>query len=113
VTTSCIIIDEMSMMTLKDIHELDVELRRITGIKMRFGGISVVLCGDFLQLPPAGGKALYKKPLNFGRKTANIDPKIKEICEYNSEEDEEYNNHLAELQKRFPDLDKNIAAKEN
>ena len=60
---SCIIIDEMSMMTLQDLYELDVNLRRITGIKMLFGGVSIVLCGDFLQLPPVGGRPLYKRPV--------------------------------------------------
>jgi hypothetical protein len=109
IITSCIIIDEMSMMTLKDIHDLDVRLRRITGIKMRFGGISVVLCGDFLQLPPAGGSALYKRPLNFGKEKTSIDPEINDLCKLNIEEEEEFNNHLAELKKRFPDIDNNKA----
>jgi len=109
VITSCIIIDEMSMMTLKDIHDLDVRLRRITGIKMRFGGISVVLCGDFLQLPPAGGSALYKRPLNFGGEKTSVNPEINDLCELNIEEEEEFNNHLAELKKRFPDIDNNKA----
>jgi DNA repair ATPase RecN len=59
---SCIIIDEMSMMTLTDLYELDKNLRDITGLKTLFGGISIILCGDFLQLPPAGGKPLYKIP---------------------------------------------------
>ena len=83
---SCIIIDEMSMMTLKDLHVLDVELRRITGIKTLFGGISIILCGDFLQLPPAGGKPLYKNPLNIGEKNETI-VKGNEIDDDMNEED--------------------------
>jgi len=46
---------------------------------MRFGGISVILCADILQLPPAaGGSALYKRPLNFVGEKTNIDPEINE-----------------------------------
>jgi len=112
VVTSCIIVDEMSMMTLKDIHDLDVELRRITGIKMLFGGISVVLCGDFLQLPPAGGSPLYKRPLNFGKKPIDTNEKVIGKNEFDIEDDEELNKHIAEIKKRLPDIDKRIMSNE-
>jgi hypothetical protein len=30
-----------------------------------FGGISVILAGDFAQLPPVGGNALYSREVAF------------------------------------------------
>ena len=94
-TISCLIVDEMSMITLRDLYELDVQLRRITGIKMKFGGLSIILCGDFLQLPPAGGKPLYKKPLNH----------ITQIEEEISNEDlEKGRKHFEKYAREHPEL---------
>ena len=104
---SCLIIDEMSMMTLQDIHLLDKELRRVSGIKSLFGGISVILCGDFLQLPPAGGKPLYKKPLANIKVTNEVISEGKETVEidYNDEE-KEIMKDLEELRKQCLILNK-------
>ena len=109
---SCLIIDEMSMMTLKDIHLLDKELRKISGIKILFGGISIVLCGDFLQLPPAGGKPLYKNPLNNIRAISNVIPEENESKSIDDNEEkeeyEQFKKEFEELQEKFPVLNKSL-----
>jgi hypothetical protein len=94
----------MSMMTLKDLHVLDVELRRITGIKTLFGGISIILCGDFLQLPPVGGKPLYKNPLNISTKREEL-PIGNEINDdINDEDIKEIKKDVDKIYKSYPEL---------
>ena len=58
-----LIIDEKSMIPLKTLAIMDQRLRQIFPEKQDefFGGINVFLCGDFFQLPPVGGKALYSR----------------------------------------------------
>jgi hypothetical protein len=59
-----IIIDEVSMMKKYQLAQLDKRLRvakRVPGVV--FGGVHVILVGDFLQLPPVGGSPLYKDPV--------------------------------------------------
>jgi hypothetical protein len=56
-----LMIDEKSMMDLKMLSLVDDHLRVIIPATSDrpFGGINVLLCGDFFQLPPVGGKPLY------------------------------------------------------
>lgn len=50
--TEILIIDEISMLHDYSFTAVDVALRRIRGNDIPFGGIQVILCGDFFQLPP-------------------------------------------------------------
>ncbi len=50
--TKTLIIDEVSMMTPELFEKLDQVGRRIRGSAQPFGGIQIVLIGDFYQLPP-------------------------------------------------------------
>jgi hypothetical protein len=54
-------IDEMSMIGLKLFSCIDHRLREIFphNRDLPFGGLGVVLCGDFAQLPPVLDTALY------------------------------------------------------
>lgn len=54
-TTKILIIDEVSMMSLK-IFDILEEIARITrkGLSRPFGGMQVIFSGDFYQLPPVG-----------------------------------------------------------
>src|SRR3989338_4662305 len=47
-----LIIDEISMLHHYRLDMIDNILRRVKGSWEPFGGIQVVLCGDFFQLPP-------------------------------------------------------------
>ena len=56
-----LICDEKSMISLRQMHWLDQRCRQIfpRGADMPFGGLNVILLGDFFQLPPVGSLALY------------------------------------------------------
>lgn len=48
----CLIIDEISMVGADYFDKLDAVAKAVRKCKKPFGGIQLVLCGDFLQLPP-------------------------------------------------------------
>ncbi len=53
VSTQILIIDEVSMMTPEFLDKLDLVARRVRKrASIRFGGLQLVLAGDFCQLPP-------------------------------------------------------------
>jgi ATP-dependent exoDNAse (exonuclease V) alpha subunit len=60
-----LIIDEKSMIDLKTLSIIDDRLRQIfPDVDQIFGGLNVLLCGDFFQLPPVNGRPLYTtKPI--------------------------------------------------
>jgi ATP-dependent DNA helicase PIF1 len=47
-----LIIDEISMVRADLIDAMDARLRKVRADQRRFGGVQVVMVGDFLQLPP-------------------------------------------------------------
>ena len=51
-TTDCLIIDEISMLSQKLFENIEEICRRLRESDMYFGGMQVVAVGDFLQLPP-------------------------------------------------------------
>ena len=58
-----LITDEMSMLGQRTLAWVDKRLRQATGkLNEPLGGISVMLLGDFAQLPPVGDKAIYASP---------------------------------------------------
>ncbi|EXU94545.1 PIF1-like helicase, partial [Metarhizium robertsii] len=56
-----LIVDEKSMVDIKMLSLIDDRLRAILPATshLPFGGVNVLLCGDFFQLPPVGGQPLY------------------------------------------------------
>jgi hypothetical protein len=55
-----VFIDEISMVSCQDFYCIDLQLKYITGLlDVPFGGINVVVAGDFAQLPPARPYSLY------------------------------------------------------
>ncbi len=53
--TEILVIDEISMLSAEFLDKLDIIGRRLRNkCHLPFGGIQIVLCGDFFQLPPVG-----------------------------------------------------------
>ena len=50
--TDVLVIDEISMLHSYRLDLVDMVLRAVRGVNEPFGGIQVVMCGDFFQLPP-------------------------------------------------------------
>jgi ATP-dependent DNA helicase PIF1 len=64
--TKVLIIDEISMLPKHQLDMVDSIARYILGREQAFGGMQVVLCGDFFQLPPIFFNPLEKeKPFAF------------------------------------------------
>jgi ATP-dependent DNA helicase PIF1 len=60
--TDILIIDEISMMAPVLFHRLERLAREIRGNEAPFGGMQLVLSGDFLQLPPVPDAVDYSIP---------------------------------------------------
>jgi ATP-dependent DNA helicase PIF1 len=54
--TSVLIIDEISMLSGTLLDAVDAVCRQVRGNDLPFGGIQVVVVGDFFQLPPVAGR---------------------------------------------------------
>lgn len=59
-TTDVLIIDEISMLHSYQINMIDIIAKRILNSPEPFGGIQVVVCGDFFQLPPVADERVPK-----------------------------------------------------
>ena len=56
---SLIIIDEVSMMGCSKFKELDAMLKKAKNCDLPFGGLDILLCGDFAQLPAVKQTSLH------------------------------------------------------
>jgi DNA polymerase III delta prime subunit len=60
-----LLIDEMSMADAVTLSHIDSRLRQILDTPtVPFGGLTIILMGDFFQLPPVGGKPLFYYAVN-------------------------------------------------
>jgi ATP-dependent DNA helicase PIF1 len=57
-----LIIDEVSMLSVELFDKLECIARTIRGNDKPFGGIQLILSGDFLQLPTVKGEFCFKSP---------------------------------------------------
>jgi len=53
-------VDELSMIGCEMLHNVSRALTEAKGSTAAFGGVNVILAGDFAQLPPIGDTRLYK-----------------------------------------------------
>ncbi|XP_057324202.1 uncharacterized protein LOC130666895 [Microplitis mediator] len=60
ISVKLIIMDEVSMIGSKIFSQIDTRLRQITGINKPFGNISIIVVGDFMQLPPVRDHPIYQ-----------------------------------------------------
>ena len=59
IKTCVLVIDEVSMMSTILLDYVDQRLQEVCRSSATFGGIAIVLMGDFYQLPPVGNQPLY------------------------------------------------------
>ena len=60
-----VIIDEISMVKVDMLYQLDLRLQEITEkVGIPFGGLSIIVLGDMLQLKPCMGRYISEEPLN-------------------------------------------------
>lgn len=60
-TAAVVIIDEISCVTAAMLAYIDQRLQQMMGCyDLPFGGLSVLIMGDFFQLPPVNGEPIYK-----------------------------------------------------
>ncbi len=71
-STKTIIIDEVSMLDSTYFDKLNTVLKVLFSTEKAFGGIQVVLCGDFLQLPPPNGRFIFESVAWKELKLANV-----------------------------------------
>ena len=58
-----VLVDEVSMLGVEGFNDIDESCRKLTGhSKERFGGMCVILVGDFYQLPAVLQHVLYRDP---------------------------------------------------
>ncbi len=68
-----VVIDEASMVRCEMLRDIDRRLRQITERReVVFGGLAVVLMGDFVQLPPIGGGDLFVDPKAGGGSGSDV-----------------------------------------
>lgn len=61
----CVIIDEVSMISNDLLHKINRKLQVGTGqLEEIFGGMNIIFCGDFRQLPPVSAAPVYRGTRN-------------------------------------------------
>lgn len=90
--TSVLIIDEVSMMNPEIFDKLEIIARKIRKIEEPFGGIQIILSGDFLQLPPVKSDSfcfeafswdfVIQETFYFNEIIRQSDNKLQEILNY-------------------------------
>ncbi|KAF5314576.1 hypothetical protein D9611_007202 [Ephemerocybe angulata] len=68
-----IFLDEISMVSCQDLFLIDGRLKDITRMDdSPFGGINMIVAGDFAQLPPAKGHSLYSGEVSRTQMTRQV-----------------------------------------
>ena len=87
---SVLIIDEISMLGAKTLDLVDAVCRRVRGIQRPFGGMQVVLVGDFFQLPPVSRSGEERAQFAFESEAwAELDPVVCYLTEQYRQDDME------------------------
>jgi ATP-dependent DNA helicase PIF1 len=95
--TQVLIIDEVSMLSAGALSMVDAVLREVRHDTRAFGGLQVVFCGDFFQLPPvtrAGAPGEFAFASGAWRAAS---PLVCYLTEQHRQEDEEYLDLLSAI----------------
>ena len=66
-----VFIDEVSMIACHELFAISLRLAGIFNVHdMPFGGVNIILAGDFAQLPPTNGNPLYSNTVSKGQDTS-------------------------------------------
>jgi len=87
--TKVLIIDEISMLHSFQLDLVDRICREFKGVDLPFGGIQVVMCGDFFQLPPVSHGLDKSQFVNHSEIWHNMDLEICYLDEQHRQEDPE------------------------
>ncbi|PPR07084.1 hypothetical protein CVT24_010921 [Panaeolus cyanescens] len=67
---SYLIIDEMSMLSCMDLYAINTKCQSaLDSLELPFGGLNIILAGDFAQLPPVDGFPLYSRKVSSNATT--------------------------------------------
>ena len=88
-TTDVLVIDEISMLHDYRLDMVDYVARKVRDDDRPFGGIQVVLCGDFFQLPPVNRHDSREGSFVVGAEVWEaLDPVVCYLAEQHRQEDE-------------------------
>lgn len=83
-----LIIDEVSMLDGRVLTLVERVCRKVRKVQLPFGGLQVVLVGDFFQLPPVGGKDKKQSEFAFNAEIWNVlRPTVCYLTEQHRQED--------------------------
>jgi len=102
--TSVLIIDEVSMLSANVLSMVDTVCREVRKKPEPFGGLQVVLVGDFFQLPPIAKRG--GEPVAFAFQSdvwTKLNPLVCYLGEQHRHEDSKFHNVLASI--RAQDVD--------
>lgn len=77
-----LVLDEVSMLSADMFHHLERTTREIRGNARPFGGIQLVVCGDFFQLPPISSRCDESDPGAFANRGLAFQSEAWKRCEF-------------------------------
>lgn len=91
IKTDVLIIDEISMLHDYRLDMVDEISRKVRGVDAPFGGIQVVLCGDFFQLPPVSRRESRQGGFVVNSQVwQELDPVVCYLAEQHRQNDDEF-----------------------
>lgn len=88
--TKVLIIDEISMLESRTLDAVDLVCRKVRGEDCPFGGLQVVLVGDFFQLPPVAKEGETAQFAFESGVWQDLEPTICYLSEQHRQEDESF-----------------------
>ncbi len=93
-----LVIDEISMLDANTLSLVDTVCRKIKEIELPFGGMQIILVGDFFQLPPITKYNEERPEFAFeGHTWKEVDPVVCYITEQHRQEDGVFTDILSSL----------------